>query len=171
MKNYLLLFISLCYFQTIKAQQTNTIINPQTDTTDLVYNPQVQATYPGGIKKLNKFLQENIDSSVYLQFYQAQTKRKTGILMLASVRIESDADLIIDKDGKIYNIKMSKGYINWPKFIFLKNEIIKVLLLSQPWKPALLNNASVKSKQTVKLKFTLFFTRDFRRQYFAKHPE
>jgi|GEM_PF-2726966 len=171
MKKFLvLLFILLC-ISSINAQQIDTVSIPTTDTINVVYNPQVQATYPAGIKKLNKYLQNNIDSSVYLKYYQALKRRKQGILEIASASITKDVDLIIDKDGKLYNIKIAKGYINDPKYFFLKNEIIKLLLQTQPWKPALINNTPVKSNQTIKLNFTLFFTRDFRRQYFAEHPE
>ncbi len=157
-----LLIIAIMGLSLLGSAQEKLIIT-QIDTTGTFSNPTVKAIYPTGRVNLKRFVKSNIDSSIIEQYYN-YLKKPQGFSHILSVFVQCKVELIVDTSGKLCNISISTKS---PQFI--KDEITKLLLLSQPWKPALENNSFVKSKKTFDLEFAINFTREFRKKYFFTH--
>jgi hypothetical protein len=158
-----LLIIAIMGLSLLGSAQEKLIIT-QIDTTGIFLNPTVKAVYPTGSVNLKRFVKSNIDTSIYEKYYNS-FKKPEGFSYISSVFVQCKVELIVDTSGKLYNIS-----INTKSPQFIKDEITKLLLLSQPWKPALENNSFVKSKKTFDLEFAINFTREFRKKYFSTHP-
>ncbi len=172
MKKVISICLFLFFWYQINAQEIRDSASiPYIDTLNIISNPQIEATFPGGNRELKKFILKNIDSVFYEEYYSTIKRPKKGLWEIVSTRFETAIDLIIDKDGKIYNINFKNP--SWVKIehAFINKEFVRVLLLSQPWTPALQNNVPIKSKKTINVSVNLTFDSKFRRQYFAHHPE
>jgi len=139
------------------AQSNRSTFN---DTLNIILNPQIEAKFQNSNRNLKKFIQRNIDSSIYEKYYNS-FKQLTKKSYITSVFVQTEITLIVDKLGRIYNVDIETKS---PQF--LKDEIERLLLLSQPWKPALNDNVPVASKKKFVMEFALHFSKKFRQNYF-----
>ena len=142
------IFIFLCmlfFLNTAKAQQTDSIVIPQTDTADAMIHPEIPAKFPGNWKK---FVRQHADKDFAEKMkVLINNKRVKGVMAIPVLKF------IVDTTGKINNIQISNNRLSNG----FQYEAMRLLLLSQPWIAAKQNGIKVKSYATAQIKLTAWF--------------
>lgn len=99
-------------------------------------NMENPASYPGGMAKFYKFINENI------KYPETAIKEKVQGSVLMSFTVE--------KDGTLNDIKVDRGLGKGTD-----EEAVRVLALSKKWNPGLIDGKPVRVKYNVPIKFTL----------------
>lgn len=141
MKKLMSLLLTLLVL-TSKAQTTDTTLNSQiieVVNTDSVYTKvDVEAQFPGGEKKWNKFIQEKIANNIDLL---VNDTRSNGTCTIK---------FIIDQDGKISAARVMSMEGSELAKIFL-NAVLK----GPNWIPAKVSGVNVKSTRLQKVTFRM----------------
>jgi hypothetical protein len=145
MKRIFIFLAMLFFLNVVKAQQTDNIVIPQTDSSDAVINPEVPAKFPGNWRK---FVRKNTDKNFTEKMKSLiNNKRVKGVMAMPVLRF------IVDTTGNIYNIQITdKNKQNGFQY-----EAMRILLLSQPWIAAKQNGIKVKSFASAEIKLAVWF--------------
>jgi protein TonB len=136
-KNLSIIFCS-CFFATSNAQATD-LQNSKLHLPDsFVYNQvDEQASYPGGIPELKKFIANSI---ILPELVKAGTVFGKVVLRLT-----------ISSKGEVSNIVVQKGIENCKE---CEEEAIRVAKAMPNWNPAKVGNSTVRSTAVVPINFT-----------------
>jgi protein TonB len=109
--------------------------------TDTIFkNPQISASYPGGEKEWQKYLNKNLDMSI-----GSDNNAPEGIH-------EVTVRFIVNKDGDICSVRAET------KFGYgIEEEIIRVIKKSKNWNPALINGIPVISYKRLTVNYDLVY--------------
>ena len=135
MKKTLFIFLFVSVFN-LAFGQTNT----KADAHALVgVNPEIPATYPGGISKLNKYISDNVT-------YKMAFTTDESIILRKVI-----AKFIIDEQGNTDSVSIIRTS-NIPR---LDSLLVNALKKMQKWTPATLNGKPIRQKWTFPLQICL----------------
>lgn len=123
------------------AEPAATVVPPSSNESDAItiYTfVEEEATFPGGMSALSKFLGENIK---YPQ--RAVDERISGRLYI---------QFVVDSEGYIDAVKVKKGVSGCPE---CDQEAVRVVKMMPQWKPARNNNKAVASYFNLPVTFVL----------------
>lgn len=117
-----------------QIKETTTVLNVSLDT--LYTNPEVPASFPGGLPSWSKYLQRNLDKNL--------VKRNGGPPGKYTVIIK----FLVDDDGTISNVQAA----NDPGY-GAKAEALRMIAKGPNWKPALVKGRQVQSQHKISITF------------------
>jgi hypothetical protein len=109
----------------------------QTNTKDVMFvEPEIQATYPGGLSKLQKYISDNVTCEINLTTDESTILRKVI------------AKFIIDEKGNTNNVSIIQTS-NIPR---LDSLLVKALVNMPKWTPATINGKPIRETWTFPLR-------------------
>lgn len=118
-----------------------------------------KAKYKGN---LNRFFNQNFSEEVAFElFKEARKRNKPGSIWRIAGTLETITGIcVIDEKGGISDIELHQIYT--PSDTLVYKESFRLLELSAPWQPALINKQPVKSHAKFKIKFGVSFTKFYK---------
>jgi periplasmic protein TonB len=134
-KRALLIFISITYFLSAKAQKSDTLKGAAADT--LIFSTVEQPPqFHGGLKKFYRFLVETV--------------RYPAVARENNTQGEVVISMIVEKDGSLSHLKVTHSVSKE-----LDREALRVMNLSPKWDPGMQNGHIVRVYYDVPITFTL----------------